>query len=135
MKKIILLLLIIPLISFSQKKEKKNKKPEFNIEMFDSSEKIVPLRKTSTTIGKCCQVGKALSKLSGGRTDVFLTQSELNQDGTYTIFFVSETICASISPLVIIGKFFRIASIILGLFFFIAEETTTIVTSFKFCLL
>ena len=90
MKKIILLLLIIPLISFSQKKEKKNKKPEFNIEMFDSSEKIVPLRKTSTTIGKCCQVGKALSKLSGGRTDVFLTQSELNQDGTYTIFFVSQ---------------------------------------------
>jgi len=71
MKKIILLLLIIPLISFSQKKEKKNKKPEFNIEMYDSSEKIVPLRKTSTTIGKCCQVGKALSKLSGGRTDVF----------------------------------------------------------------
>ena len=61
-----------------------------NIEMFDSSEKIVPLRKTSTTIGKCCQVGKALSKLSGGRTDVFLTQSELNQNGTYTIFFVSE---------------------------------------------
>ena len=54
--------------------------------MFDSV-KIVLLRKTSTTIGKCCQVGKALSKLSGGRTDV-LTQSELNQDGTYTIFFL-----------------------------------------------
>ena len=90
MKKLILLLLFIPLVSLSQKKEKKNKKPEFNIEMFSSSEEIVPLRKTSTTVGKCCQVGKALSKISGGRTDVFLTQSELNKDGSYTIFFVSQ---------------------------------------------
>ena len=59
------------------------------IELFDSSEDIVPLRKTSETIGKCCQLGKALSKLTGGMTDVYLTQSELNSDGTYTIFFVS----------------------------------------------
>ena len=59
------------------------------IELYDSSEEIVPLRKTSQTIGKCCQLGKALSKLTGGMTDVYLTQSELNTDGTYTIFFVS----------------------------------------------
>ena len=30
------------------------------------------------TIGKCCQLGKALSKLTGGMTDMYLTQSELN---------------------------------------------------------
>ena len=59
------------------------------IELYDSSEEIVPLRKTSQTIGKCCQLGKALSKLTGGMTDIYLTQSELNTDGTYTIFFVS----------------------------------------------
>ncbi len=59
------------------------------IELYDSSEEIVPLRKTSQTIGKCCQLGKALSKLTGGMTDVYLTQSELNTDGTYTVFFVS----------------------------------------------
>ena len=59
------------------------------IELYDSSEEIVPLRKTSQTIGKCCQLGKALSKLTGGMTDVYLTQSELNTDGTYSIFFVS----------------------------------------------
>ncbi len=59
------------------------------IELYDSSEEIVPLRKTSQTIGKCCQLGKALSKLTGGMTDMYLTQSELNTDGTYTVFFVS----------------------------------------------
>jgi len=59
------------------------------IELYDSSEEIVPLKKTSQTIGKCCQLGKALSKLTGGMTDMYLTQSELNTDGTYTIFFVS----------------------------------------------
>jgi len=59
------------------------------IELYDSSEEIVPLRKTSQTIGKCCQLGKALSKLTGGMTDIYLTQSELNTDGTYTVFFVS----------------------------------------------
>jgi len=59
------------------------------IELYDSSEEIVPLRKTSQTIGKCCQLGKALSKLTGGMTDIYLTQSEINTDGTYTIFFVS----------------------------------------------
>jgi len=59
------------------------------IELYDSSEEIVPLKKTSQTIGKCCQLGKALSKLTGGMTDIYLTQSELNTDGTYTIFFVS----------------------------------------------
>jgi len=34
-------------------------------------------------------LGKALSKITGGMTDVYLTQSELNTDGSYTIFFVS----------------------------------------------
>tara|TARA_B100000989_G_C19513804_1_gene460529 strand:+ start:554 stop:1258 length:705 start_codon:yes stop_codon:yes gene_type:complete len=88
--------LILPIIlllsnfAICQKGDKKKKKPEFKIQMFDSSEKIIPLKKTSKTIGKCCQVGKALSKLTGGRSDVYLTQSELNNDGSYTIFFVSE---------------------------------------------
>ena len=59
------------------------------IELFDSSEELVPLRKTSTTIGKCCQLGKAMSKLTGGMTDMYLTQAEKNEDGSYTIFFVS----------------------------------------------
>ena len=59
------------------------------IDLYDTSEELVPLRKTSETIGKCCQLGKAMSKLSGGMSDVYLTQSELNEDGSYTIFFVS----------------------------------------------
>ena len=59
------------------------------IELFDSSEELVPLRKNSTTIGKCCQLGKAMSKLTGGMTDMYLTQAEKNEDGSYTIFFVS----------------------------------------------
>jgi hypothetical protein len=59
------------------------------VELFDTSEELVPLRKTSITIGKCCQLGKAMSKLSGGMSDVYLAQSELNADKSYTIFFVS----------------------------------------------
>ena len=59
------------------------------IDLFDTSEELVPLRKKSQTIGKCCQLGKAMSKLTGGLSDVYLTQSELNSDGSYTIFFVS----------------------------------------------
>ena len=57
------------------------------IKLFETSEEIVPLRKTSRTIGKCCQLGKAMSKLTGGMSDVYLTQSELNEDGSYTVFF------------------------------------------------
>ena len=30
-----------------------------------------------------------MSKLSGGMSDVYLVQSELNDDQSYTIFFVS----------------------------------------------
>ena len=60
-----------------------------DIKFFNSSEELVPLRKNSETIGKCCQLGKAMSKLTGGMSDVYLSQSELNDDGTYTIFFVS----------------------------------------------
>jgi hypothetical protein len=59
------------------------------IELYDSIEELVPLRKNSLTIGKCCQLGKALSKLTGGMTDMYLTQSEQNTDETYTVFFVS----------------------------------------------
>ncbi|MBF12572.1 MAG: hypothetical protein CMC63_10415 [Flavobacteriaceae bacterium] len=62
---------------------------ESGIDLYDTSEELVPLRKKSETIGKCCQLGKAMSKLTGGNTDVYLTQSELNEDGSYTIFFVS----------------------------------------------
>ena len=62
---------------------------DFEFKLYDSSEEVVPLRKTSQTIGKCCQLGKAMSKLTGGLSDVYLTQSELNNDGSYTIFFVS----------------------------------------------
>ena len=62
---------------------------ESNFKFFDSSEEIIPLKKSSQTIGKCCQLGKAMSKLTGGMSDAYLVQSELNKDGTYTIFFVS----------------------------------------------
>ena len=57
----------------------------------DNSEEIIPLRKTSTTIGKCCQLGKAMSKLTGGMSDVYLTQSELNEDGSYDVTFPIDT--------------------------------------------
>ena len=68
-----------------------SQKSNFNsgIDLYDTSEELVPLRKKSQTIGKCCQLGKAMSKFTGGLSDVYLTQSELNEDGSYTIFFVS----------------------------------------------
>ena len=47
------------------------------IELYDSSEEIVPLRKTSKTIGKCCQLGKAMSKLTGGQ--ILLSASQYMQ--------------------------------------------------------
>tara|TARA_B100000963_G_scaffold339415_1_gene337156 strand:- start:9723 stop:10349 length:627 start_codon:yes stop_codon:yes gene_type:complete len=62
---------------------------DFEFKLYDTSEEIIPLKKSSQTIGKCCQLGKAMSKLTGGLSDVYLTQSELNNDGSYTIFFVS----------------------------------------------
>ena len=62
---------------------------ESELKLYKTSEEIIPLKKTSETIGKCCQLGKAMSKLTGGLTDVYLTQSELNTDGSYTVFFVS----------------------------------------------
>ena len=52
---------------------------ESGVELYDTSEEIVQLRKTSITIGKCCQLGKAVSKLSGGMSYVYLVQSELNE--------------------------------------------------------
>ena len=45
---------------------------ESGVELYDTSEEIVQHRKTSITIGKCCQLGKAMSKLSGGMFDVYL---------------------------------------------------------------
>ena len=76
MKKL-LFLLFIPFLSYGQ------------LEYFDTTEEIVPVIKKSTTIGKCCQLGNAMSKLTNGITDYYLTQSELNNDGSYTIFFVT----------------------------------------------
>ena len=85
MKNLIILIPILFLnhnLSFAQEDES-------NFKFFDSSEEIIPLKKSSQTIGKCCQLGKAMSRLSGGMSDVYLVQSELNKDGTYTVFFVS----------------------------------------------
>ena len=85
MKNLIILIPILFLnhnLSFAQEDES-------NFKFFDSSEEIIPLKKSSQTIGKCCQLGKAMSRLTGGMSDVYLVQSELNKDGTYTVFFVS----------------------------------------------
>ena len=85
MKNLIILILILFLnhnLFFAQEDES-------NFKFFDSSEEIIPLKKSSQTIGKCCQLGKAMSRLTGGMSDVYLVQSELNKDGTYTVFFVS----------------------------------------------
>lgn len=79
-----ILLLFVSISSIAQKDDF-----DSGIELYDTSEELVPLRKTSLTIGKCCQLGKAMSKLSGGMSDVYLVQSELNEDQSYTIFFVS----------------------------------------------
>ena len=85
MKNIVyILLLFVSISSMAQKDDF-----DSGIELYDTSEELVPLRKTSLTIGKCCQLGKAMSKLSGGMSDVYLVQSELNEDQSYTIFFVS----------------------------------------------
>ncbi len=81
---ITLLLLFLLNLNFSFAQE-----DEPNFVFYDSSEEIIPLKKSSQTIGKCCQLGKAMSKLTGGMSDVYLVQSELNKDGTYTVFFVS----------------------------------------------
>ena len=85
MKNLIILIPILFLnhnLSFAQEDES-------NFKFFDSSEEIIPLKKSSQTIGKCCQLGKAMSRLTGGMSDVYLVQSELNKDGTFTVFFVS----------------------------------------------
>ena len=82
MKKILyILLLLVSISSIAQKDDF-----DSGVELYDTSEELVPLRKTSITIGKCCQLGKAMSKLSGGMSDVYLVQSELNEDQSYTIF-------------------------------------------------
>ena len=84
-----LLTIYFQILIFTQINYSFGQKENFDsgIDLYDTSEELVPLRKTSETIGKCCQLGKAMSKLSGGMSDVYLTQSELNEDGTYTIFF------------------------------------------------
>ena len=76
MKNLIILIPILFLnhnLSFAQEDES-------NFKFFDSSEEIIPLKKSSQTIGKCCQLGKAMSRLTGGMSDVYLVQSELNKD-------------------------------------------------------
>ena len=78
------LFLFVSIFSIAQKDDF-----DSGVELYDTSEEIVPIRKTSITIGKCCQLGKAMSKLSGGMSDVYLVQSELNEDQSYKIFFVS----------------------------------------------
>ena len=84
MKKILYIsLLLVSISSIAQKDDF-----DSGVELFDTSEELVPLRKTSITIGKCCQLGKAMSKLSGGMSDAYLVQSELNEDQSYTIFFL-----------------------------------------------
>ena len=88
MKNIVLYLLISFFIEISFAYTQ-NSNFQSDIKFYNSSDELVPLRKKSETIGKCCQLGKAMSKLTGGMTDVYLSQSELNEDGTYTIFFVS----------------------------------------------
>ena len=85
MKKLIFLISILVIkFNFSYSQEDQ---PDFIF--YETSEEIVPLKKSSETIGKCCQLGKAMSKLTGGMSDAYLVQSELNNDGSYTIFFVS----------------------------------------------
>jgi hypothetical protein len=77
MKKILIcIVLSIPLLTTAQ------------IDYFDTSEEIVPLRKTSKTVGKCCRLGKVMGKVIGF-DEYYLTQAELNLDGSYNIFFVS----------------------------------------------
>ena len=85
MKKIIFLISILLIkFNFSYSQEDQS-----DFIFYETSEEIVPLKKSSETIGKCCQLGKAMSKLTGGMSDAYLVQSELNNDGSYTIFFVS----------------------------------------------
>ena len=58
---ILYILLFFPIFSIAQKEDF-----DSGVELYDTSEEIVPLRKNSITIGKCCQLGKAMSKLSDG---------------------------------------------------------------------
>ena len=88
MKKLILFLITSFFLDISFAYSQ-NSNFQSDVKFYNSSEELVPLRKKSETIGKCCQLGKAMSKLTGGMSDVYLSQSELNEDGTYTIFFVS----------------------------------------------
>ena len=81
--------LFILLLLFSFNLKAQDNFDEYEFKLYKTSEEIVPLKKTSETIGKCCQLGKAMSKLTGGLSDVYLTQSERNIDGSYTVFFVS----------------------------------------------
>ena len=85
MKKLIFLISILLIkFNFSYSQEDQS-----DFIFYETSEEIVPLKKSSETIGKCCQLGKAMSKLTGGMSDAYLVQSELSNDGSYTIFFVS----------------------------------------------
>ena len=43
------------------------------------------LKKNITNDREMLPISKAMSKLTGGLSDVYLTQSELNNDGSYTV--------------------------------------------------
>ena len=75
------LLILFPLFLLSQKKESQ-------FEYLDDIDNIVPILKESTTIGRCCKLGKTLSKMTGGLSDAYVIQSEKNQDGSYTILYL-----------------------------------------------
>ena len=78
---LVCLLIIFPLFLISQKIDSQ-------FEYLDNIDDLVPVLKESTTVGRCCKLGKTLSKLTGGLTDAYVIQSEKNQDGSYTIFYL-----------------------------------------------
>ena len=75
------LLILFPLFLLSQKKDSQ-------FEYLDNIDDLVPVLKESTTVGRCCKLGKTLSKMTGGLSDAYAIQSEKNQDGSYTIFYL-----------------------------------------------
>lgn len=85
---LILLLTFLPLLIFSQKKDSEFTYIEDEYEL----DLLVPVIKDSETIGRCCQLGKVLSKVTGGITDFYTIQSEKNLDGSYTIFYLNAVI-------------------------------------------
>lgn len=78
---LVFLLILFPLFLLSQKKESQ-------FEYLDNIDDLVPILKESTTVGRCCRLGKTLSKMTGGLSDAYVIQSEKNQDGSYNILYL-----------------------------------------------